>query len=150
VPDDEPITIAEIVRSNGADDAIWCLKAVVGYDIEKKLFALWCARQVQHIGKHTTKNKLDAAEIQLTGTVVTTNTLPVAASAASAAYDAASSAAAYAAAYDAVAASAASAASAAYDAYDAVAYAAAAVSIKDAQAAQLVLVCNQTEQQVQL
>ena len=49
--DDEPLSIATIVESNGLDDAIWCLRAVDGHDKEIRLFAVWCARQVQHLMK---------------------------------------------------------------------------------------------------
>ena len=47
--DDEPLSIATILDSNGLSDALWCLKAVDGYDREIRLFAVWCARQVQHL-----------------------------------------------------------------------------------------------------
>jgi len=47
--DDEPISIATILDSNGLDDARWCLQAVKGRDREIRLFGVWCARQVQHL-----------------------------------------------------------------------------------------------------
>ena len=47
--DDEPLQIMYILESNGLDDALWCLRAVDGLDREKRLFAVWCARQVQHL-----------------------------------------------------------------------------------------------------
>lgn len=47
--DDEPVSIAVIVESNGLADALWCLRAVEGRDREIRLFAVWCARQVQHL-----------------------------------------------------------------------------------------------------
>ena len=47
--DDEPISIATILDSNGLDDALWCLQAVKGRDREIRLFGVWCARQVQHL-----------------------------------------------------------------------------------------------------
>ena len=56
--DDEPLSIATIIDSNGLDDAIWCLRAVEGYDREIRLFAVWCARQVQHLLKD--QRSLDA------------------------------------------------------------------------------------------
>jgi len=49
--DDEPLSIATVVDSNGLDDAVWCLRAVSGHDREIRLFAVWCARQVQHLMK---------------------------------------------------------------------------------------------------
>jgi len=48
--DDEPVTFAAILDSNGLDDALWALRTVGrGHDREMRLFAVWCARQVQHL-----------------------------------------------------------------------------------------------------
>ena len=47
--DDEPLAITTILDSNGLADALWCLRAVEGRDREIRLFAVWCARQVQHL-----------------------------------------------------------------------------------------------------
>jgi len=49
--DDEPLPLVTILDSNGIDDALWCLRVVKGYEKEKRLFAVWCARQVQHLMK---------------------------------------------------------------------------------------------------
>ena len=46
--DDEPLSIITILDSNGLDDALWCLRAVDGHDKEIRLFAVRCARRVQH------------------------------------------------------------------------------------------------------
>jgi hypothetical protein len=46
--DDEPLPYSTIVESNGLDDALWCCRTEPRYDKEWKLFAVWCARQVQH------------------------------------------------------------------------------------------------------
>ena len=59
--DDEPLSILTILDSNGLNDAIWCLRAVEGYDKEIRLFAVWCARQVQHL--MTDKRSLDALDV---------------------------------------------------------------------------------------
>ncbi len=48
-PDDEPLSIVTVLDSNGLDDALWCLRAVTGHDREMRLYAVWCARQVQHL-----------------------------------------------------------------------------------------------------
>ena len=50
-PDDEPLALATILQSNGLDDALWCLRAVEGHEKEMRLYAVWCARQVQHLMK---------------------------------------------------------------------------------------------------
>jgi len=47
--DDEPLTIVTILDSNGLDDALWCLRAVGGHDIGKRRFAVFCAKQVEHL-----------------------------------------------------------------------------------------------------
>ena len=47
--DDESLPIMTILESNGLDDALWCLRAVKGRDREIRLYAVWCARQVQHL-----------------------------------------------------------------------------------------------------
>ena len=45
----EPINIAYIAESNGIDDALWALRCVKGHDRDFRLYAVWCARQVQHL-----------------------------------------------------------------------------------------------------
>ena len=59
--DDEPLEITTILDSNGLDDALWCLQAVEGYDKEIRLYAVWCARQVQHLMKD--QRSLDALDV---------------------------------------------------------------------------------------
>jgi hypothetical protein len=56
--DDEPLAITTILDSNGLDDALWCLRAVDGHQREMRLYAVWCARQVQHL---MTDQRLPAA-----------------------------------------------------------------------------------------
>ena len=61
--DDEPLEITTIIDSNGLDDALWCLRAVEGHDKEIRLFAVWCARQVQYLlTDHRSLDALDVAE----------------------------------------------------------------------------------------
>lgn len=61
--DDEPIPVLTVLDSNGLDDALWCLRAVDGHEKEMRLYAVWCARQVQHlmVGPHSIA-ALDVAE----------------------------------------------------------------------------------------
>jgi hypothetical protein len=47
--DETPVSLLTILESNGLDDAWWCLRAVEGRDREIRLFAVWCARQVEHL-----------------------------------------------------------------------------------------------------
>ena len=48
--DDELVSFATIVESNGLDDALWCCRTVA-YDRAWRMYAVWCARQVQHLMK---------------------------------------------------------------------------------------------------
>ena len=67
--DDEPLEIATIVESNGLDDALWCLRAVKGEDKKIRLFAVWCARRVQHLMTDPLSLRtLDVAEAYANGT----------------------------------------------------------------------------------
>jgi hypothetical protein len=47
--DDEPLWIDQVLDHNNLDDAIWCLRAVEGCDKEIRLYAVWCARRIQHL-----------------------------------------------------------------------------------------------------
>ena len=47
--DDKPLALVTILKSNGLPDAIWSLRATPGADREARLFALSCARDVQHL-----------------------------------------------------------------------------------------------------
>jgi hypothetical protein len=59
--DDEPLSLITVLDSNGLDDALWCLRAVDGYEKEMRLYAFWCARQVQHL--MTNQRSLDALDV---------------------------------------------------------------------------------------
>lgn len=47
--DDEPLSLLTILASNGLDDAIWCMRAMPEHSRHWRLYAVWCARQVQHL-----------------------------------------------------------------------------------------------------
>jgi hypothetical protein len=47
--DDEELLITTILDGNGLDDALWSLRAVDGCHREMRLFAVYCARSVQHL-----------------------------------------------------------------------------------------------------
>ena len=59
--DDEPLPFSVILESNGLDDALWCCRAEPQYAREWRLYAVWCARQVQHL--MTDQRSLDALDI---------------------------------------------------------------------------------------
>ena len=58
--DDEPLSLLTILDSNGLDDALCCLKAVDGHEKEMRLFAVWCARQVEHLVQ---EDSIEAARV---------------------------------------------------------------------------------------
>jgi hypothetical protein len=146
--DDAPLALVTILDSNGLDDALWCVRACDGIDREARLYAVWCARQVQHLmtdprslaaldvaerhaNAQATDDELDAAW------AAARDAAWVAAwAAASAAARVAASAAAWAAARDAASAAARDAASAAASAAARVAaWAAASAAARDAASA---------------
>ena len=99
--DDEPLALATILDSNGLDDALWCLRAVDGHEREMRLYAVWCARQVQSLMTDSRSvAALDVAERHANGQA-TDEELDAASAAAWAATRAAASAAASAAAQEA-------------------------------------------------
>ena len=59
--DDEPLTLLTVLESNGLDDALWCTRAVEGHDRDLRLYAVWAARQVQHL--MTDQRSLDALDV---------------------------------------------------------------------------------------
>ena len=66
--DDEPVALTTILESNGITDAIRCLRAVEGHDREIRLFAVACARHVQHLTTDPRSHAaLDVAERYATG-----------------------------------------------------------------------------------
>ena len=61
--DDDPLPYADIVRINGIDDALWACRAEPQHAREWRLFAVWCARKVQHLTiDHRSAAALDVAE----------------------------------------------------------------------------------------
>ena len=135
--DDTPVDIATILESNGMADALWCLRAVDGHAREIRLYAVWCARQVQSLLKDSRSvTALDVAERHANG-VASNDELAAAWAAAGKAAWAAAGKAVWAA-WAAWPAAEADAASAAYDAAWA---AAAAGASKAALAAELQRIC---------
>jgi hypothetical protein len=145
-----PITITQILDSNGLDDALWCLKAVQGYEREKRLYAVKQARKVQHLNTDPrVEAALKAAEDFANGLIGITAlaaALAAAGAAARAAAGAAAGAAAWAAAWDAAGdAAGAAARAAALAAAGAAARAAAWAAARDDQAKDLREMCAACE-----
>ena len=60
---DAPIGLTDILESNGLNDALWALRCVPGVDRDARLFAVWCAREVEHLmTDRRSKDALDVAE----------------------------------------------------------------------------------------
>ena len=47
--DDAPLAYSTIIESNGLDDALWCLRAEPQHSSIWRMFAVRCARRVQHL-----------------------------------------------------------------------------------------------------
>ena len=47
--DDEPLSLLQVLESNGLFDALWCIRAVDGFESEKQLLAVAFAREVEHM-----------------------------------------------------------------------------------------------------
>lgn len=58
--DDEPLSLLHILNSNGLDDALLALRASDASEKDMRLYAVWCARQVQLLLKG--KRSLDAID----------------------------------------------------------------------------------------
>ena len=66
--DDEPLPLLTVLDSNGLDDALWCMRAMPEHDRHWRLYAVWCARQVQHLMTDPRSiAALDVAERHATG-----------------------------------------------------------------------------------
>ena len=141
--DDEPLAYVSIVEINGIDDALWACRVEPQYAREWRLFAVWCARQVEHLmTDQRSRDALDVAERYADGGA-TDAELAAAWAAAGAAAWAADGAAAWAA--KAAAGDAARAARAAARAAAWAARAAARDAARDAQSAQFIKICTGTE-----
>ena len=135
--DDEPLSLLTILKSNGLDHALWCFRAVDGFEKEKQLLAITYAREVEHLMPAESKKALDVFERYANGLATQDEFHVAAAAARDAAWSAAWAdsaravvAAAYAApaaAYSAWAAARDAAPASAYAAADAYAYSADAV-----------------------
>jgi hypothetical protein len=135
--DDEPLPLVTVLDINGLGDTLWCLRALPDLSPLWRLYAVWCARRVQHLMTDPRSlAALDVAERHARG-LATDDELAAAAAAAmaaaraaawgaAAAWDAAGDAAWGAAAARAAAMAAAWGAAAAWDAARAAARAAAA------------------------
>ena len=69
-PHKDLISIVSILASNGIEDAIWALCCIenAGRDRDIRLFAVWCARQVEHLmTDQRSKDALDVAERHANG-----------------------------------------------------------------------------------
>lgn len=59
--DDEPLPLTTIIESNGLYDALWCLCTLPEHDKKRRLYAVWCARKVQHLTQD--QRSIDALDV---------------------------------------------------------------------------------------
>jgi hypothetical protein len=59
--DDEALSLLTILESNGLNDALWCFRACNGIEKEARLYAVACARRVQHLMKD--QRSIDALDV---------------------------------------------------------------------------------------
>ncbi len=92
--DDEELSLLTVLESNGPVNAIWALRCVDGHDREIRLYAVWCARQVQHLMTDPrSTDALDVAERFADGQATSEELRAAGAAAVDAAWDAAGDAA---------------------------------------------------------
>jgi len=60
-PSKEPISYVELLDKLGLDDALWCCRAEPDLAPIWRRYAVWCARQVQHL--MTDQQSLDALDV---------------------------------------------------------------------------------------
>ena len=66
--DDEPVAYATILRINGLDDALWCMQAEPQHAHLWRMFAVRCARKVEHLmTDQRSRDALDVAERHASG-----------------------------------------------------------------------------------
>ena len=66
----DPVSIRSILESNGLDDALWAFRCIDNADKDNdvRLFAVWCARQVEHLmTDQRSKDALNVAERHANG-----------------------------------------------------------------------------------
>lgn len=60
-PDDEEFPLSEALESNSVQDVIWVFRCLPEHDRLWRKFAVWCARQVQHL--MTDERSINALEV---------------------------------------------------------------------------------------
>ena len=91
--DDELLSFATILESNGFDDTLWCLRTVAGYDREIRLYAVWCARQVEHLDPSGVAKQINDISLRYANGEATEDELEIAWEAARASWETAMAAA---------------------------------------------------------
>ena len=68
VADDESLPFSVILDSNGLEDALWCCHTAPEHNRVWRLYAIWCARQVQYLmTDQRSLNALNVAERHANG-----------------------------------------------------------------------------------
>lgn len=58
---DAEFPLSDVLDSNGLDDTLWCMRCLPEHESLWRLYAVWCARQVQHLMKD--KRSIDALDV---------------------------------------------------------------------------------------
>jgi hypothetical protein len=61
-PDDEPLPLLTVLESSGLEETLLCLRAVEGFEREKRLLAVAFAREVEHLMPEASKPALAVAK----------------------------------------------------------------------------------------
>ena len=90
-PSDDPISYAHLLDTLGLDDALWCCRAEPHLAAIWRRYAVWCARQVQHLmTDERSLNALNVAERHANGQATDKELAAASAAASAAARNAAS------------------------------------------------------------
>ena len=57
-PDDEPLPLSTVLDAVGLDECLWCLQTVPEHDREWRLYAIRCARKVQHLATNQRNDRV--------------------------------------------------------------------------------------------
>jgi hypothetical protein len=85
--------LTDVLESNGLDDTLWCLRCLPEHSRIWRKYAVWCARQVEHLmTDQRSRNALNVADLHADGLATDVDLAAAGAAALEAASEAASAA----------------------------------------------------------